>query len=171
MCRTHRIILLAGLAVVMCAMSSPLVLSEPQKTEQLRVSVDDIGKRLLLIGPLGEPLGTLMTIKGTWNYPDSLVKDGSLRFRVTHVNAKKLESEVELNIAQVKATDRNGNLAIPKNERSRSLVGVSWTVRGYESGRFNGKPEGFWKETDSGPAASPYWFDIFTSELICVVQK
>ncbi len=46
------------------------------------VSVEDIGTKVALVGRLGEPLGTMMEVRGNWAYPkNSVVKDYSLAGR------------------------------------------------------------------------------------------
>jgi hypothetical protein len=138
---------------------------------QNQVPVDEIGARFILMGRLGKPLGTMMTVTGKWGYPDKAVKDYSLRFTVSQVNAKRLDKPVVFNVAQIKAVSQDGKDAIPKYDAHKSLDGVSWTLRAYETGRFQGIPNEYWIERGSGRPASPYWFRTFTSELVGIVQR
>ena len=140
------------------------------------ISVNDIGGKIRLIGRLGEPLGKMMTVTGTWAYPSTppgvLSKDGSLRFTVSHVNDKQLIKGITFNISQVSAVTKDGKNAMPKPEDERSLDGLSWTLRAYETGRHNIEQKAFW--TDGGSKVwplAPYWEKPFTSELVVVIPK
>jgi hypothetical protein len=135
------------------------------------VSVDDVGKRITLIGRLGEPLGTMIEVQGTWKYPRELIKDNSLRFEVTRVNGKELAKPVELNVAQIKAVTKRNENAIPPYEEHKRLEGVRWTMRAFETGRDNSIPLDYMKESGQGVGAVPYWFEPFTSELVGIVQE
>ncbi len=101
--------------------SSPLTSSAAEEPTTL-VSVEDIGKKVALIGRLGQPLGTTMEVKGTWRMPDIRVKDYSPRFTVSHVNGKALKKPVEFNVAQIEAVSRRDTNAVP-DARSERL----WT--------------------------------------------
>jgi hypothetical protein len=133
-------------------------------------SVDEVGKHLTLIGRLGKPLGTMMTVRGKWSYPKELVKDGSLRFTVSHVNDQPLGQPFEFNIRQLAVVTKNGTSAIPTSrEGGAKLAGTEWTIRAYESGSVEIIPADFWKET--APYARPYYFRDFTSKLNGVLQR
>jgi hypothetical protein len=164
-------IAVALLVVLSAARMSPPVFSadhEPAVT----VSVEDIGTKVTLVGRLGEPLGKMMEVKGTWAYPeDPRVKDYSLRFRVSDVNGKRLPKPVEFNVAQVEAATPAGGSAIPKPEGHKALDGVSWTLRAYETGRFDDVPEEYRKDLGTAPPQPPYCQRTFTSQLVGVVQR
>jgi hypothetical protein len=139
------------------------------------IAVEDIGNKVQLIGRLGEPLGRMMTVKGTWTYPTrpgaAMAKDDSMQFVVTHVNEKKLAKSVTLNISQIHAETRAGKSALPKESKAQeALDGLTWTLRGFESGYFALVPEEFPAERGRGPAAPPYWYRPFTSELHGYIQ-
>jgi hypothetical protein len=148
--------------------------ARPEK--RIEVSVEDIGTKVTLVGRLGQPLGTMMEVQGTWSYPrqrpgEPPVKDDSLRFRVSQVNGKKLPQPVEFNVAQIEAATRTGKNAIPKFEELKMLDGIAWTLQAYETGRFHHVPEDYWKKLGTAPPGPPSWPRIFTSELVGVVQK
>jgi hypothetical protein len=144
------------------------------KEPMTMIPVEDIGTKVALVGRLGQPLGTLIEVKGTWHKPEILapynaVKDSSLRFTVSHVNGTLLKSPVELHVAQVKAVyhgGRNGRPSVAK-----AVEGASWTLRAYERGRFEGSPENWYEVEGTYPAQSPHWLKTFTTELVGVVQE
>ena len=143
--------------------------SAQQKAAPIEISVDEIGKNLILIGRLKKPLGTLMTIRGKWSYPDGRVKDYSLRFTVTHVDGQELPEPVEFNVAQLKVVTKAGSNAIPSYESHKQLVGVEWTLRAYETGSLYVVSEEAYRNEPT-PSALPYWFDRFTPEINGVLQ-
>lgn len=167
--------LLATIAVVMSAAAAFSPILGEDQSPPASVSVDDIGRKVTLVGRLGQPLGTMMTIQGHWAYPDASkgpAKDNSIRFTVSHVNGKPLSELVEFDVAQVRAVSAEGDSAIPEQADHRdSLGGVSWTLRGFETGRFDRIPDGYWKELGTGWPALPYYVRTFTSELVGVVQR
>ncbi len=129
----------------------------------LAINVDDIGTKVTLVGRLGQPLGKMMKLRGSWKYPRGLVKDDSLRFTVTEVNGHKLATPVELNIAQIRARSDDDKDAIPQYQHQKALDGVAWTLNAYETGRFSAVPQsGF-------SVALPYWQRTFTSEVVGTV--
>lgn len=140
-----------------------------RKNAPIEVSVDEIGKNLILIGRLKKPLGTLLTVRGKWSYPHSRVKDYSLRFTVTHLDGQKLRDPIEYNVSQLMVVTKDGSPAIPPRKRHEQLVGVEWTLRAYETGFLHiVSPEAF--QNDPVPGGLPYYFDTFTSEINGVLQ-
>jgi hypothetical protein len=133
------------------------------KDAALAIYVDDIGTKVTLVGCLGQPLGKMMKLRGSWKYPRDLVKDNSLRFTVTVVNDHKLVKPVEFNIAQINARTKDHEDAIPKYERHKDLVGVTWTLSAYETGRFSAIPSDVIVQL-------PYWHRPFTSEVVGTVE-
>lgn len=140
---------------------------------KIAVSVEEIGKTADLIGRLGKPLGTMVTIKGKWALPNRAVKSYSLRFTVTEVNGAQLEKPLEFDIAQIIAVDSRGKSIMPKSENCRKVDGQTWTLKAYETGRFHITPPEYDKAIGIVPGsrgAEPYYFDTFTSEIVGVLQ-
>jgi hypothetical protein len=162
-----------GAAVLCTALfgTSSLLSSDEDKPKPAVVSVIEIGSKVTLIGHLGQPLGTMVDVTGTWDYPDETAKDYSLRFKISHVNSKRLDRSVELNVAQVNAVTRDGKEAIPDRANHKQLAGVSWTLRAFETGRFHVTPDEYLKETGQRISAAPYWWDTFESELVGIVRE
>lgn len=139
-----------------------------EKARPVEVSVDEIDKSLVLIGRLRKPLGTLMTVRGKWSYPEEPAKDSSLRFTVSHLDGKELGKPVEFNVRQLDVVTKKGSKAIPSYDGHPRLAGKEWTLRAYETGSIEMIPEEYFKETP--PHAVPYYFDTFTSKLTGVLQ-
>lgn len=139
---------------------------------KLRVSVEDLGKKADIIGRLGQPLGTWVTIKGTWALPKKVVKDYSLRFTATHVNGMKLPSPVEFNIGQIRAVDRHGKDVLPNFEGQRKLDGRTWTLKAYETGELHITPPEYYEAIGTVPGSrqEPYYFRKFMSRIDGVLQ-
>lgn len=158
------------------AIGIPIILapSAPAKDgdRKIHVSVDDLGKSAELIGRLGKPLGTWVTIKGKWALPKAVVKEYSPRFMATHVDGAKLEKPVEFNIGQVEAVDSSGKSVMPKPENRRKLDGQTWTLEAYESGEFHITPPEYYEAIGVVPGSvqTPYYFGKFTSEIVGVLQ-
>ena len=139
---------------------------------KVQVSVDDLGKSAELIGRLGKPLGTWVTIQGKWTLPKAVVKEYSPRFMATHVDGAKLEQPVEFNIGQVEAVDSSGKSVMPKSENRRKLDGQTWTLKAYETGEFHITPPEYYEAIGVVPGSvqTPYYFRKFTSRIDGVLQ-
>lgn len=137
-----------------------------------QVSVEEIGKSVVLIGRLGVPLGEKMEIVGYWHMPPHHEKDPSLRFTVTMVNHRKLTTPVEFCHEQVEFMDADHHHVVPKDRSQQKLDGQYWTLIAYETGRINIMPD---EEHAKSPVFQsmqmPYYTRPFTSELVGVVQQ
>jgi hypothetical protein len=129
----------------------------------LAINVDDIGPKVTLVGRLGQPLGKMMKLRGSWKYPDGVMKDSALWFTVTAVNDRKLAKPVEFHIAQVSARTEDDKDAVPADEHEKDLDGVAWTLKAYETGRFSAVPD------DGMAVQRPYWYRTFNSQVVGTV--
>lgn len=139
---------------------------------KIEISVEELGKTADLIGRLGKPLGSWVTIKGKWALPDRRVKDYSLKFTVTHVNDVKLKQPVEFNVAQVSVANSRGESVIPKHENQKQLDGQTWTLKAYETGEFHITPPEYYKAigVEPGSMQEAYYTRPFTSRIDGVLQ-
>ena len=102
-----------------------------------KVLAADIGTRVQIIGRLGYPLGELLTIRGTWHFPEALLKDMSSSFRVLSVNGKRLNEPVEFVSMRSFHPVTIELQQIPEDiERGEEV----WEVRGCETGEYLGTP-------------------------------
>ena len=150
---------LFAIAVSLCA---ALHLAGDEVKHVKTVSAADLSSRKVVVtGRLGAPLQHMMTIRGTWHfpetYPDKAVKDGSLRFRVSHVDGKELAEPVDFKKQLVHVTRFRDDDALPPAD------GATWEFRGYETGRFRERPPEYYAEL--GMAVQTAWPPEFTTEL------
>jgi len=162
-----------ALLVVFAFASSSVVLfaqsnSATDETSPIEVSVDEVGNGLIPIGRLQKPLGTLMTVRGTWSLPKYVANDNSLRFTVTHVDGTKLADPVEFNVEQTKIVTKDYGRPV-RDRHDRSLDGVAWTLRAFETGSVELMPKEYFSETL--PFAVPYYYRDFTSRLNGILQE
>tara|TARA_R110002111_G_scaffold221574_1_gene283811 strand:+ start:1149 stop:1640 length:492 start_codon:yes stop_codon:yes gene_type:complete len=121
---------------------------EEPATSVQRVSVEDVHRSVVLIGRLGHPLGTMVTVEGTWGYPDQTkgpTKDYSLQFTIHTVNEKRLARTLTLKTGAVHVIDQHGADLVPPHKRHAELDGVSWSLRAYETGRHTVEPDEYWR--------------------------
>lgn len=139
---------------------------------KIQISVDDLGKTAELVGRLGKPLGTWVTIKGKWALPDGRVKDYSLRFAVTYVNDVKLKQPVEFNVAQVSVANSRGESVIPERKNQIQLDGQTWTLKAYETGELHFSPPEYYEAIGLVPGSmqEAYWTRPFISEIHGVLE-
>lgn len=131
-----------------------------QKTQSsVEVRVGDINAgRVRLIGRLGEPLGQMLTVAGTWKESDR--KSGDLEFVADRVNGTLLREPVIFKEPRVKVV-----------KAVSYKLGTRWTLRAYETGEFTVTPEAYWKESGLGTQQAPTWFrDKFATRLEGIVQ-
>lgn len=164
--------------LAICVSQFAFRLTSADEPRKVVVSVADIDRTVTLIGRLGQPLGTMMEVRGTWKYPPAQKspdgkllskKDDSLRFVVSQVNGKSLDPPLELH--RVRARTRDGVDAIALEKKKGALVGDTWTMRGYETGRYTTVPEDYWKESGIGPVATAVWQQPFQTEFVGIVNQ
>jgi hypothetical protein len=145
--------------------------SEPTRSSNVTVSVEEIGKSVTLIGRLGKPLGQQCEIRGRWWLPEPLVKDYSPRFTVLEVDGVRLDQPIEFNIGQIEARTVEFDNALPPFERWDSLDGQEWRMFAYENGRTHLGPDVPPGQRDvfGVPPAAPYYRKRFTSDLEAIV--
>jgi hypothetical protein len=169
----------AGVAFVLLALATWLwggfgtAASGPE--DVVRVSADDLDSgKVVVIGHLGSPLKTMLTIRGTWQHARSSKDSGPL-FHVTYVNGKALDKPVIFHRAIVhvrypRPWDKDDE---SKNGPTPS-AGQSWEIRAYETGGFSGSPEEYQKELRRELPyleAVPVWWRSFQVELHGVMQR
>lgn len=98
-------------------------------------------RKVAIIGHLGRPLHTMMTVRGVWHFPARVEKDNSLRFRVTHIDGQALERPVTFHGDLVHEWSR----ASRKQSKTKRSEGDTWEMLAYESGHFDNIPAG-WHE-------------------------
>lgn len=136
-----------GMLLFAALLSASAACDEPASSTQ-RVSVDDVDRKLVLIGRLGHPLGTMVTLDGTWGYPDQSkgpTKDYSLEFTIQTVNGKPLARKLTLKTGAIHVIDRHGTNLVPPHKRHSELDGVSWSLRAYETGCYTVQPDEYWR--------------------------
>ena len=162
----HQILML-GMITCVC-----IGIGHAENTGTHRVSVEDVGTRLILIGRLGKPLGEKFEIRGYWHFPSNIhVKDYSLRFTVTFIDGKSIEKPIEFNYAQLRFMDSEHNDVIPPRAEHAKLDGEQWTLIAYETGQIRIRPN---EDGDPSPVFSvgtaPYFARAFTSQIVAVVK-
>jgi len=154
------------LAAVLCLSIIPaLLVADAERTLQ-SLNVSDLGTEYELIGRLGHPLGTMLTIKGTWGYPDQSngpTKVYDLQLSITEIDGTARKHPLILDVWSVHVIDKQRRSLIPSHEKHRDLNGVTWEFRAFETGRHSSMPQEYYKF--QGPIAmrkSP----PFVSELV-----
>jgi hypothetical protein len=169
-----RRVLACAVLVLLSAGTTQLLLSaDKERKPKVTVPVEAIGSDVTLIGRLGEPLATMMEVKGTWNRPDGNVKDNSPRFTVTHVNGKQLDAPVVFHIGQVSAKTPDRAEAVPEVRDWDKLDGSAWRMRAYETGALYFEPKEYQEAFDKPPlpVSVPNWMRGFSSRLVGVVKN
>ena len=109
----------------------------------------------------------MATVSGRWGYPDQSIgptKAYHLLFTVEKVDDVPLQFPLVLPIDNVNVKTRDGRNAVLPSSRHRELDQVSWTIRGYETGRYTVIPAEYWGTALKGGAITPQ--DAFVSELV-----
>jgi len=155
----RRIACLVGLGAAMSSACDPATSgedrhatkSENQQTDVIQVMAADIPERVQILGDLGYPIYTVLQVDGTWENPPPRSKDSEIRFRVTHVNGRKLEPSREFSRDRVRSAP--GGLG----EIPDPTAGDTWHVPTcVESGGMVGFPPHVWEEFDVRLPMMPY---------------
>lgn len=132
-------LLLICTVLVVCRSGHPVsAVDDPPAVR--RISADELTSgKAVVIGRLGVPLMTAVTIRGTWHRPAPLSKDNDLRFHVEEVDGKALDEPVRFYQAVVSISkdyreQSEGKLLKPRD-------GETWELIVEELGRFHPQPD------------------------------
>lgn len=122
------------------------------------IKASEIEKTVRLIGRLGHPLGTIITIRGEWVGPTRLYKDVSdwPKFRVDTVNGERLDEVVEIS--------RGNVVEFTRGPGHKPQVGETWEMKGSELGEYRGLPSEMYTDLYGKPDAvqTGHGFDFYT---------
>jgi hypothetical protein len=112
-----------------------------------RISVDELASgKTVIIGRLGVPLMTTVTIRGTWHRPVPLStaaeqprKENEPRFHVEEVDGKALDQPVRFHRAVVSVSADYKEQSSGKVLKPRD--GETWELIAHETGRFHSPPD------------------------------
>lgn len=164
------------LAIVFAVFSSRFESCEGEDKRLVRVNASDITKSVQIISRLGQPLGSLLTIRGQWVEKLSNMDRGPF-FRVDEVNGKKLPRPVELRFLHPFWNDGEGRGPkvgedwtwksefegdVPALE---PMDGDKWEMTGAETGETTHYfTEEVWGSTGSlRPQSSPFMEGFYTT--------
>jgi hypothetical protein len=106
------------------------------------VNVREFGSRVQVVGRMGRPLGSVITIQGTWRAakgtPEHPVKPREPRLEVTEVDGRRLNEPVIISQEALKAFA--GNIDMTHGEAE------VWQLRGIETCCMRGLPQRFYEE-------------------------
>jgi hypothetical protein len=156
----------AILSAILCLSIIPAFLIADGKRPRQSLNVTDLGTDFELIGRLGRPLGTMMTIKGTWGYRDQSkgpMKIHDLLFSITEIDGIPCKHPLILDVWSVHVIDKQKKSLIPPQEKHGDLDGVTWELRAYETGRHYSMPQEYYNF--QGPIAMRQ-LPPFVSELV-----
>jgi hypothetical protein len=176
---------LSGIAPLLVALGvclfgqRTLLRAEPDQTVSV-TAADLASGKVVVIGRLGVPLKTMMTVRGSWRSPNQgtlgqATKPTNIKFDVTHVNGKKLETPVQFDRVLVHVQNPlNENDTDTDRKELAPVKDETWEIRAYETGAFRGRPAEFAKELGVPPDNSrsePDWGSPFLVEIHGVIQR
>jgi hypothetical protein len=143
--------------------------NESKDRQMITIRAQDIPKTVQILGRLGQPLGSLLTVRGKWTRPGINMKDRSLVFHVTLANGKEPDGKVDLHSLLVKPILSDHKGREPKSgelwdwrfdwEGSKPgptpSEGETWEMLGVETGCFNSYSGDAWREIGSSVPQSP----------------
>ena len=166
----HRLYLAILISTLFACIALRISSAREKESATRSISVSSIGSDIELIGRLGHPLGTMLSVDGNWEYPDQSngpTKVYSIQLRITHVNQTPLDSALVLDTGSVHVDRKDRTSAIPSHERHKDLDGKRWSMRVYETGRLTKVPDEYWK-LQGMPAIFPE--PVFASAIVGVLE-
>jgi hypothetical protein len=130
--------------------------------ETTSVVCTDIPGSVSIIGRLGQPLGTIVEVKGTWRQPDPGPTPEGIQFVVQSVDGVKLDEEIAFSEGDVRA-------AFDGVDVRPSRRGQTWTLVVAELGGFEGIPPDALAYYE-GDSVSPIRYG-FATHLVCVLRR
>lgn len=137
--------------------------------QDVTIAADDLDSgKAVVIGRLGSPLETMLTIRGTWKQ-SRMAKDSGLVFHVTHVNGKAFDEPVIFHRSLVHMREEYDS----REDGLTPSVGQSWEIRAFETGGFSGNPGGYQKEISGLPfvEAVPAWWRHFQTHVHGIIPR
>ena len=107
--------------------------TEKPSAQVVTVDYKDIPKRVKIIGKLGYPLTTIVSVRGTWVDGPVGPKPRAPFFVVTHINGKAMNSPAEFDFVETAGIEGDKDF----EER---VAGEQWEIHGWETGGFVGLP-------------------------------
>jgi hypothetical protein len=125
----------AILSTYLCLATFTTLLFAGGKHIPQSLSVSGLGTEYDLIGRLDHPLGTMLTVKGTWGYRDQSngpTKVNDLQLSITEVDGVPRKHPLILDVWSVHVIDKQRRSLIPPHEKHRDLNGVTWEFRAFD---------------------------------------
>ncbi|SFH59878.1 hypothetical protein [Planctomicrobium piriforme] len=133
--------------------------------EIVTVRAEDIGTSVQIIGRLGKPLETMMTIEGRWRYPTEVTKDGLPYFEVTHIDNQRLQKPLSFVHGSVVQVEWD-----TAKKRKPADMEI-WKFRAFESARFPYGTSTHWADFYGVPVSSANEGDSpFASQLVVAMR-
>jgi|GEM_PF-4645082 len=174
MARSHLIWIGTALLLALSWGHGSVRTAAAQGEDVSKVSADDLASgKVTVVGRLGIPLRTMITVRGTWRSLPPL-RHGNARkpadhsFYVSHVNGNALAKPVEFVRGLVRGTTADGT----ELTELKPADGEQWELRVYETGGFRGQPAEYWKERGDGIPQYPHWGQgAFVTELDGILKN
>lgn len=194
--RTYTVAMTMALVAVVCAgcahqegVAAPRVVPADATTrpgldgkdaKPITVRAQDIPEKVQILGVLGQPLGSLVTIRGKWMRPGGIPHDPLPRLHVSLINGKEPEQSVELHDMQVRSYwgkkgrgpregenwDWRVDLWSGTEAPPSATEGETWELMGFETGSFESSSEEVWVEMGRPLLpAKPYWMWGFATRF------
>jgi len=176
---------LVAMIVVVGSEHRHLMGDEPKGTHMTIIRAQDIPKTAQIVGRLGHPLGSLVTVRGRWISPGTSVKD-RLQFHVELVNGKQPDEPVkldEMQVGKVFPLQKSGRKAGPGEtwdwqfrwggDKSPPIPkdGEKWEMMGVETGAFEDYSAEAWKQIGAPAVATPPFRKGFYSRFEFLAVK
>ena len=173
-----------GIVVVGVSVRGEEARTEQQGKPVTTVRVQDIPKKVQLIGRLEHPLGSLLTIRGEWRMPKGLKKNPLLMFHVERINGKKPKENIVLHSWVVKPFFKNSGRGPKPGEvwdwrfdwggklsSPAPVEGETWEMRGVETGSFGSRSEEAMREIGQEDMQLPICLTGFVTYFEFVAVK
>ena len=144
------------------------VFAQETKQSPSVVKFSDIPSKVVIEGMLGQPIGTLLTIRGTWSDDPNLSPKDAHPFVVEAVNGIQLREPVVLHDGQVhQYRPHTGGPAQPWNWKMYADGNAQppepkprerWEMLGMETGRYENPSPEFWKAIGDRKAQGRFGF-------------
>jgi hypothetical protein len=125
-------IVVASVVIGIITLSISRIMADNNELFSGAVNASELGHKVSVIGKLGLPIGTAVTLRGKWHLTKSEIdKWQSGYYEVTEMNGKQIDSHV-IFTGLCKEVD---------NDDFTPWDGDLWEIRGYESGGIFGIPD------------------------------
>lgn len=138
-----------------CAALLLIPLSVMGEPESVRVPVTELGEKFVLTGKLGVPFGKAVTVQGIVGDGPSRGYEGGPNLWVRRIDGQAIQERIRIPLAPYYG--EWGKTNDPEDGIPKPELGISYEIKGYETGGYVGIPDEVLRQTGGWIQTPPHY--------------